>query len=83
MQKIKRTNRCNACNYCKKVYENHWYSFFGEMSLRYCTVHRKLTRLLSGCEKWRKREYEYDLSPKRFNKVESDIKYIVEQTKDI
>ncbi len=53
------------------------------MSLRYCTVHRKLTRLLSGCEKWRKREYEYDLSPKRFNKVESDIKYIVEQTKDI
>ncbi len=69
--------KCKNCNACKRAYVRYavYYWRHGEL---YCAVNDSITVADNTCEHWRKKqEEEYDLSARRFDEAEEDIKRLM------
>lgn len=75
--KAPKTKTCRTCSVRKRLYKKFNWSF-DSTRLYYCAIGDCLTEMDGSCERWSKRRAEYDLSPRRFDKAEADIKYIAE-----
>lgn len=70
---------CKSCNNCKMLYARY-VSFF-KINKYYCTEHKKITETDLSCSKWSKRVITFDISLKRFDEVEQDIKLLQQYLK--
>lgn len=75
---MKATKKCKNCNFCKRVYRRGLYRFWKD-SFYYCLCRESLTERENGCEWWKRKITEYDLSEQRFIDAEKDIRYLSEQ----
>lgn len=72
---------CKTCNACKQIYRRWCVKFWSDKRY-YCAVRGEMTKRECSCGKWRKKKTVYDLSARRFDEVEQDIKVLKEFFKD-
>lgn len=72
---------CKTCNACKQIYRR-WCVRFWSDKRYYCAVRGEITERGNSCVDWRKKHTEYDLSARRFDEVERDIKELMDFFKD-
>ena len=77
-----KTKNCKSCNFCKRVYRKFGY-FFSKFDLYYCSVHNLIVEVENSCEIWQQKKILYDLSAKRFDEAEEDIKILKDYFKEI
>lgn len=73
---------CRNCNRRKSLYEKYCCTY-ALCRYYYCALHDKTVNLDGSCEDWTKARDEYDLSKKRFDEAEEDVKIILEHLKDM
>lgn len=71
------TKKCKSCGECKRLYQKFGYRYWKAKSY-YCALREEVTETGNGCERWRTKKCEYDLSKQRFDEVEEDIKLLAE-----
>ena len=72
---VKKMKKCKKCNFCKRVYTLSYYRFWWKNEY-YCTAREEMINFEKSCERWQKRRAEYDLSAKRFDETEENIRFL-------
>lgn len=72
-----KTNNCKNCLHRYAVYRKSSCGFW-KNDFSYCDVKQTLITSAHYCERWQKKTKEYDVSDKRLEQAEKDIKYLIE-----
>lgn len=75
-----KAKNCKNCGRCKYLYiesNDHFY----RRNILYCTARGEIIVKAEVCGDWIVKKGEYDLTEKRFDIVEEDIKFILEYLK--
>ena len=74
--------KCKSCECCKQVYRQWGFGYYGDKRF-YCSACKEMTEPENGCERWKRRIKEVELSAERFDEVEADLvcmyKLLIEQ----
>lgn len=73
---MKNTNRCKRCNFYRPIYLIQWYRPL-KSDLSYCTFLQKMTEADDACEHFTEQIYEFDLSARRYEEAEADLRTII------
>lgn len=66
---------CKTCGHFKRLYTKY-FCFLWRSKLHICTLHNKIADG-ACCENWSRRRVRCDISPQRFESVESDLKALL------
>lgn len=69
-------NCCNDCGACKRIYRRSRYSYW-QYRMYYCAKWGRLVTQKDGCNRWEEQEIAYDLSSRRFDAAEEDLRILL------
>lgn len=73
-------SKCRDCHYCKITYRDRIVPF--QCTFYYCLIHEKMVKLSNGCEQFKTKKVEYDLSDERFEEIKSQLEFLLEYYKE-
>ena len=73
-------SKCRDWKKKKKTYRDRISTF--QAPFHYCLVQEKMVKLSYGCEHFKTKKIEYDLSEERFEEIKNQLKFLLEVYKE-
>lgn len=78
----KKTKNCKNCNACIALYRK-LFCGFSKLNVIMCSERNQFQNLKDTCELWRPKINSFDFSKQRFDRVLSDIDYLLKEYRDL